>query len=75
MWKSIKREISVNRDSLWQSGLILAGACLLGEVLAFVMMRIFSEEPAFIPFGVLLTAMTAVVCGLIFPAYYFFVRL
>ena len=51
MWKSIKREISVNRDSLWQSGLILAGACLLGEVLAFVMMRIFSEEPAFIPFG------------------------
>ena len=71
MWKSIKREISVNRDSLWQSGLILAGACLLGEVLAFVMMRIFSEEPAFIPFGVLLTAMTAVVCGLIFPAYYF----
>lgn len=71
MWKSIKRELSVNRDSLWQSGLILAGACLLGEVIAFIMMRIFSDEPAFIPFGMLLAVITVVVCGVIFPAYYF----
>ena len=71
MWSSIRREFSVNRDSLWQSGLILAGACLLGEGIAAVMMGIFSREPFFIPLGTMMAVGAAVVSGVIFPAYYF----
>lgn len=71
MWQSIKREFSVNRDGLWQSGLILAGACLLGEGITAVIMHIFKEGPAFVPLGMICTAGTAFVCGLIFPAFYF----
>ena len=71
MWKSIGREFSVNRDALWQSELILAGACLFGEVLTFCIWRFSGAEPEFIPLGLILTAGAALVCALIFPAYYF----
>lgn len=71
MWKAIRREFSVNRDNLWQSGLILAGVCLLGEVVTCLLQHIFSDDPEFVPMGMLLAAITAVVCAVIFPAYYF----
>ena len=71
MWKSIKREISVNRDSLWQSELVLVGACLVGEIAAFCILHFVGEEPEFIPMGIILTTVAAVVCAVIFPAYYF----
>lgn len=71
MWKSIKREISVNRDSLWQSELILVGTCLVGEIAAYCILRFLGGEPEFIPMGIILTTVAAVVCAVMFPAYYF----
>ena len=71
MWKSIKREISVNRDSLWQSELLLVGACLVGETVAFCILHFLDEEPEFIPMGIILTTVAAIVCAVLFPSYYF----
>lgn len=71
MWKAIRREFSVNRDSLWQSGLILFGICLLGEVVSCVLQHVFSDDPGFIPMGMILASFTAFTCAVIFPAYYF----
>lgn len=71
MWKSIKREVSVNRDSLWQSELILVGTCLVGEIAAYCILRFLGGEPEFIPMGIILTMVAAIVCAVMFPAYYF----
>lgn len=71
MWKSIQREISVNRDSLWQSELILAGTCLVGEIVSYCILRFSGGEPEFIPLGIIFTMTAAVVCAVLFPAYYF----
>ena len=71
MWKSIKREISVNRDGLWQTELILAAACLVGEIVAFCLWHFVGGEPEIIPMGTILTTIAAAVCAVLFPAYYF----
>lgn len=71
MIKSIKREISVNRDSLWQSELVLVGAYLAGEVFLLCILHFFGEEPEFIPLGFIITMIAAVICAVMFPAYYF----
>lgn len=71
MWRSVKRELSINRASLWQTMLILAGACVVGEIVMACIFHFTSDAPEFVPMGFIFTAMTACICGILFPAYYF----